>query len=57
MRKNLEALKILKLKPEHVVKIIDLLPQDAVDLNKIFTDMSLDKDETEKVLEVVKKHK
>lgn len=57
IKKELEGLGFLKLKQEHIVKIIDLLPEDASDLNKIFTDVSLDEDETNKILEVVKKHK
>ena len=48
---------MLKLKQEHIVKIVDLLPEDALDLNKIFTDVSLDEDETTKILEIVKKYK
>jgi DNA-directed RNA polymerase subunit F len=57
LRKELEGLEILKLKPEYIVKIADILPEDAADLNKIFSDVSLDEDETNKVLEIVKKYK
>ena len=56
-REDLEKLEIIKMKPETTVKIIDLLPEDASDLNKIFIDVSLDEDEINKILEVVKKYK
>jgi len=45
---------MLKLKREHVVKIVDLLPEDASDLNKIFTDVSLNEDETNNILKIIK---
>jgi DNA-directed RNA polymerase subunit F len=57
LREDLRALDMLKLKEEYIVKIIDLLPEDAADLNKIFVDTSLNEDETNKVLEIVKKYK
>ena len=57
LKKDLQDLNLIKLKEEHIVKIIDLMPEDASDLNKVFTDVSLDEDETKKVLELVKKHK
>lgn len=56
LREELEKSEIIKLKPESIAKIIDILPKDAEDLNKIFVDVSLDKDETEKLLEIVKKY-
>lgn len=55
LRKDLESLDSMKIKPEHIAKIIDLLPEDASDINKIFTDVGLDEDETKKILETVKK--
>ncbi len=57
MRKELEALGILKMKPEHAAKVIDLMPEDASDVNKIFVDISLDEEEIGKILGVVKKYK
>ena len=48
---------LLKLKREHLVKIIDLLPEDSSDLNKVFTDVSLNEDENNKILELVKSSK
>jgi len=54
IKEGLGKLDLLKIKNEHVVKIIDLVPEDASDLNKIFTDVSLNEDETNKILDVIK---
>ena len=55
--KKLEDLKMMKLKKEHIVKIIDLMPENQESLNKVFTDVSLDEDENKKILETVKEFK
>ena|SRR3989338_1030582 len=57
IKEDLEKLDLLKLKKEHIAKIIDILPEDASDLNKIFVDISLNEDETNKILEIVKNSK
>jgi len=57
IQEELEKADLLKIKREHIVKIIDLLPESASDLNKIFTDISLNEDETNKILEIVKNTK
>jgi DNA-directed RNA polymerase subunit F len=57
LRKELEKLELMKLRKEHIVKIIDLMPENEEDLNKIFIDVSLNEDETKKILETVKKFK
>jgi len=56
MRKELEETGILKIKAEHIAKIIDLIPEDASDLNKIFVDVGLEENETNKLLEITKKY-
>ena len=55
--KELRSLGILKVKEEHIVKMIDILPEDASDLNKIFVESSLDQDETNKIIDTIKKYK
>ncbi len=55
MREELQKLDLIKLKETHIVKIIDFMPEDAEDLNKILHDVSLDQNEVDKILEVVKK--
>jgi DNA-directed RNA polymerase subunit F len=57
IKQGLEEMDLLKLKREHIVKISDLLPEDASDLNKIFVDVSLNEEETNKILELVKSAK
>ena len=44
----------MKINDENIAKIIDILPENEVDLNKIFIDVVLDEDETKKILETVK---
>ncbi|MFH1585497.1 MAG: hypothetical protein ABIB79_01890 [archaeon] len=57
LRKKLEALDLMKIREEHIVKIIDLMPENLEDLNKIFVGVSLDEDETKKVLDTIKDFK
>lgn len=56
LREEINKLELLKVKQDHISKIIDLLPEDSSDLNKIFIDSSLDENETNKLLEIIKKH-
>lgn len=57
LRQKLEALDLMKMREEYVAKIIDLLPDNQEDLNKIFNDTGLDEDETKKILDTVKEFK
>ncbi|MEK6820727.1 MAG: hypothetical protein AABX71_03380 [Nanoarchaeota archaeon] len=57
MRRELEALGLMKIKEEHLVKVIDLLPEDASDINKIFVDVGLNEDEINKMLEIIKRYR
>ena len=57
LKQEIEALNILKIKPEYLVKIVDLLPESPEELNKIFVDVGLDEDETKKILDTIKKFK
>lgn len=54
LRDKIEALDLMKIRSEHVSKIIDILPKKKEELSKIFTDVSLDEDESTKVLDVIK---
>lgn len=53
IREKLKELDLIKMKSEYVVKIIDLMPENSESLNKIFTDVSLNEDETKKILETI----
>ena len=57
LRKKLEGLDLMKIKEEHVAKIINLLPETEEELNKIFSDVGLDEDENKKILETVKEYR
>ena len=57
LKGELQELQILKLKDEHLAKILDVLPEDALDVHKIFADITLDEHETQKILEIIKKYK
>ena len=56
MKEALVKLDLIKLKAEHVVKIVDFMPSDATELNKVLVDVSLDSEEVNKILEVVGKY-
>ena len=56
-KKKLEDLELMKLKSQQIVKIIDLMPGEQEELNKIFVSVSLDEDETKKILDIVKEYK
>jgi len=53
IRENLLSLGLLKLKNEYIVKIIDIMPENQENLNKIFTDVNLNEDEAKKILEIL----
>lgn len=57
LRIELDKLDIPKIGRDEITKIIDVLPEDAEDLRKIFsgTDISLNQEETTKILETVQK--
>jgi len=57
LKEALVKLELLKLKQTDIAKIIDILPEDAAELNKITTEVSLDADETNKILETIKNTK
>jgi DNA-directed RNA polymerase subunit F len=57
MRKQLEEIDSAKLNEFNVTKVIDLLPDNPEEVNKIFTDVGLDEDETKKIIEIVKQYK
>lgn len=57
MKESMEGLGMIKMKSDYIVKMIDLLPDTAEELNKIFIDVSLDEDETKRILDTIKKFK
>lgn len=57
LKQELEGFGMMKIRAESIVKIIDLLPGDSEELNKIFIDVVLTEDETKKILDTIKKYK
>ena len=57
LKRKIRELNLMKIKEIDIVRIIDLMPENAEELNKIFTDVSLNEDETNKILERVKEFK
>ena len=57
MKAELKALDLIKLKDGHIVKIVDFVPTDVSELNKVIIEVSLDADEISKILDVTKKYK
>jgi DNA-directed RNA polymerase subunit F len=56
LRAELEKLDIMKMKSEQISKVIDFLPENQEDLNKIFIGASLDEDESKRILDAVKQY-
>jgi DNA-directed RNA polymerase subunit F len=56
LKKKLNDLGIIKIREEQVSKIIDVFPDSAEDLNKIFIDMGLNEDEKKRVLDTIKEY-
>ncbi len=57
LKEKLEEMDLMKVKDRHIVKVIDILPENQEELNKIFVDVGLDEDETKKILDTVKEYK
>lgn len=57
MRKELVGLGLLKIKSREIAKIIDTMPEDKEDLNKIATDVSLDENEAQTILNILNKYR
>ena len=56
LREKLEGLDILKLNEMNIPALIDFLPQNKEELNKVLSSANLDEDETNKVLQTVKEY-
>ncbi len=54
IRTKIDSLNIIKLNDKHISKIIDLMPQDKEELNKVFGDVNLDEKESNDILETIK---
>lgn len=57
LKQKIREMDNIKVKEEHIVKMIDTLPENKEDINKIFTDVDLEEDEINKLLETIKEYK
>ncbi|MAG38043.1 DNA-directed RNA polymerase subunit F [Candidatus Pacearchaeota archaeon] len=56
LAEEIRALKNVKIKEEDIIAVLNFLPKDAEDVNKIFIDVSLSQEEINQILEIVKKY-
>lgn len=57
LRKAIEEIGSMKVRPEHISKIIDLMPESEEELNKVFVDSNLDEEDSKKILDAIKQVK
>ena len=57
LKEAIEKLEIIKLRENEILKIVDIVPENAAELNKIVIEASLDSEETSKILDAIKKNK
>ncbi len=53
---DIHSLKNPKIKEDLAIKVVDFLPQDSEDVSKIFVENSLNEEETQALLAVIKKY-
>jgi len=53
---DIRALNNVKIKEENIMKVVDFLPKDKEELNKIFIEVSLSEEEANAILDLVKKY-
>lgn len=56
LSEEIRALNNPKIREETLVKVADFLPRDSEDINKIFIEATLNEEETNVILEIVKKY-
>lgn len=54
LREKIDRLNLMKINDKHICKMIDFLPENQEELNKIVNDVALDEDETKKLLDTIK---
>ena len=57
LREKLVGLDLMKLKEEHIVKLVDLLPETDEEVNKVCSGVGLNEDEIKKVIDTIKEYK
>jgi len=54
IKEKINSLNLMKLREEHIIKLIDFMPNNSEELNKILMGVNLDEDETKKILDTIK---
>jgi len=57
LKDKLKELDLIKLNEKNMCKLVDFLPENTEDLNKILVDVNLNEDETKKILDTIKEFK
>ncbi len=53
---ELTTLNNVKIREADMVKVVDFLPKSSEEVNKLFTDVSLSEEESNAIIEIVKKY-
>ena len=56
LKEEIKKLNSIKIKEEHLIKIVDFLPHDQEAVRKILNDVSLTEEETNAILQIVAKY-
>lgn len=56
MKEELEALDILQLKEKDIVSLVNFCPKDATEVMKVLQGISLNQEEVDKILNIVKNY-
>jgi DNA-directed RNA polymerase subunit F len=56
LKEELSALDNVKVREENVIKLVDIVPKDAEEVSKIFSDTGVTEEETNAILEITKKY-
>jgi DNA-directed RNA polymerase subunit F len=56
MKEELTALDLVQLKEDHIVSLVNFVPKDSVELNKVLSGVSLNQEEVDKILNVTKNY-
>ena len=57
MKKKLQDLNLIKLNEQDIIKLIDFMPEDVEELNKVIQNNNLDENERAKIFEIIKEFK
>ncbi len=57
IQRKIEELNSINIREEQIVKIIDICPENAEELNKILSGSHVDEEESKKILDLIKEYK